>query len=75
MFVIYCVYNRKSNARGFEFNGSFTDDSIVGSQVADSPASGPSACFADRRYLPRVNPLNFFENRRSQFGSDGINEM
>lgn len=30
---IYCIYNRKSDERGYEFNGSFTEDSVVGRQV------------------------------------------
>uniref|UniRef100_A0A0R3RW26 CX domain-containing protein n=1 Tax=Elaeophora elaphi TaxID=1147741 RepID=A0A0R3RW26_9BILA len=52
MLVIYYIYNRKSDERGYEFSGSFTEDSVVGSQ-----ASGPPTYYGERRYLPHVNPL------------------
>lgn len=33
MLVIYYIYNRKSDERGYEFSGSFAEDSVIGSQV------------------------------------------
>lgn len=33
MLIIYYIYNRKSDERGYEFSGSFTEDSVAGSQV------------------------------------------
>uniref|UniRef100_A0A1I7VYV1 CX domain-containing protein n=1 Tax=Loa loa TaxID=7209 RepID=A0A1I7VYV1_LOALO len=55
MLVIYYIYNRKSDERGYEFNGSFTEDSVVGSQV-----SGPPTYVGERRYLPHISPMKLF---------------
>ncbi|VDO33752.1 unnamed protein product [Brugia timori] len=55
MLVVYYIYNHKSSERGYEFSGSFTEDSVIGSQV-----SGPPTCFAERRYLPHISPVKLF---------------
>ncbi|KAL3982640.1 hypothetical protein ACH3XW_47935 [Acanthocheilonema viteae] len=55
MLIIYYIYNRKSTERGYEFSGSFTEDSVVGSQV-----SGPPMYFGERRYLPHINPVKSY---------------
>ncbi|EJW88933.1 hypothetical protein WUBG_00161 [Wuchereria bancrofti] len=55
MLVVYYIYNRKNNERGYEFSGSFTEDSVNGSQV-----SGPSTYFGKRRYLPHISPVKLF---------------
>ncbi|KAM3725764.1 Uncharacterized protein ACO02O_02602 [Dirofilaria immitis] len=52
MLIIYYIYNRKSDQRGYEFSGSFTEDSVVGSQI-----NGPPSYFNERRYLPHINPV------------------
>ncbi|OZC04994.1 hypothetical protein X798_08040 [Onchocerca flexuosa] len=55
MFVIYYIYNRKNDERGYEFSGSFTEDSVVGSQV-----NGLPSYFGERRYLPHVSLAKLF---------------
>uniref|UniRef100_A0A2K6W1U3 CX domain-containing protein n=1 Tax=Onchocerca volvulus TaxID=6282 RepID=A0A2K6W1U3_ONCVO len=55
MLVIYYIFNRKKDERGYEFSGSFTEDSVVGSQV-----NGPPSYFGERRYLPHVSLAKLF---------------
>ncbi|VDN06523.1 unnamed protein product [Thelazia callipaeda] len=55
MFIIYCVYHSKKNDNGYEFSGSFVEDSTMGSQAHGLPTHS-----IVRRYLPQISCMKMY---------------